>query len=166
MKWFSQTWGIIVLYKPKLISRKIREAEKFLNFHTVQWAHSENYWPFSEISFQPFSKRKCQCHDFHFYYIFFLFFLFQITCDCGEKIVLDSISRGSGKDMALAIFECPQPSCQKRPLLEKTALIKNQLMKAIRGHIQKYYSGWIGKWNFLQWISNYEFIVWTKYFSS
>ena len=52
--------------------------------------------------------------------------------------------------MALAIFECPQPSCQKRPLLEKTALIKNQLMKAIRGHIQKYYSGWIGKWNFLQ----------------
>ena len=59
---------------PKSISHKIREAEKFLNFHTVQWAHSENYWPFSEISFQPFSKRKCQCHDFHFYYIFFFSF--------------------------------------------------------------------------------------------
>ena len=73
----------------------------------------------------------------------FYFIFLQVTCECGEKITLDSISRGSGKDMSLAILECPQPSCQKRPLLEKTALIKNLLTKAMRIHIQKYYAGWI-----------------------
>ena len=71
-------------------------------------------------------------------------FCFQITCNCGENIVLDSISRGLGKDMRLALYDCPNVQCQKHhPLIEKIGLIKNLLTKAMRLHIQKYYSGWI-----------------------
>ena len=76
--------------------------------------------------------------------IFMFSFCFQITCNCGENIVLDSISRGLGKDMRLALYDCPNVQCQKHhPLIEKIGLIKNLLTKAMRLHIQKYYSGWI-----------------------
>ena len=66
-----------------------------------------------------------------------------MDCLCGEKIVLDSITRGSGKDLKLALLECPVPNCKKIPLTEKFAYIKNKLTLAIRSHISKYYSGWI-----------------------
>ena len=45
--------------------------------------------------------------------------------------------------MRLALYDCPNVQCQKHPLIEKTGLIKNLLTKAMRIHIQKYYSGWI-----------------------
>ena len=68
---------------------------------------------------------------------------FEVTCNCGEKIVLDSITRGSGKDLHLALLQCPSLSCQGRPLAEKFAAIKNKLVLTIRQHIQKYYASWI-----------------------
>ena len=56
---------------------------------------------------------------------------FEVTCNCGEKIVLDSITRGSGKDLQLALLHCPNVSCQRSPLLEKFTMIKNKLGKLI-----------------------------------
>jgi DNA polymerase alpha subunit A len=53
------------------------------------------------------------------------------------------VTVGSGKDAKLALMECPQPKCQKCPILDKSAYIKNKLTLAIRSHIQKYYAGWI-----------------------
>ena len=68
---------------------------------------------------------------------------FEVTCNCGEVIVLDGITRGSGKDLQLALQTCPNLSCQRRPLAEKFVMIKNKLVLAIRHHVQKYYASWI-----------------------
>ena len=68
---------------------------------------------------------------------------FEVICNCGEKIVLDSITRGSGKDLQLALDQCPNVSCQRRPLAENFVKIKNKLVLTIRQHIQKYYASWI-----------------------
>ena len=53
---------------------------------------------------------------------------FEVACNCGEVIVLDGITRGSGKDLQLALQTCPNLSCQRRPLAEKFVMIKNKLI--------------------------------------
>ncbi len=68
---------------------------------------------------------------------------FVLTCDCGEKVTLDAMLRGSGKDAKLALTECPQISCRKNLLLEKFTQIRNGLTLTIRRFVQKYYAGWI-----------------------
>ncbi len=68
---------------------------------------------------------------------------FSIDCECGEKIVVDSITRGSGHDEVLALLHCPKPGCKKNPILERTAFIQNKLTMAIREHIKNYYAGWV-----------------------
>ena len=45
--------------------------------------------------------------------------------------------------MALALLDCPVPTCKNSPLMQKFAYVKNKLTVQIRSIIQKYYAGWI-----------------------
>ena len=72
-----------------------------------------------------------------------LFSLFQVTCSCGESLTLDTTVRGRGKDTVFALAKCSKLDCRKIPILEQAAQIQNKLTLEIRGHISRYYSGWI-----------------------
>ena len=72
-----------------------------------------------------------------------LFSLFQVTCSCGESLTLDTTVRGRGKDAVFALAKCSKLDCRKIPILEQAAQIQNKLTLEIRGHISRYYSGWI-----------------------
>jgi len=69
----------------------------------------------------------------------------SLQCCCGEAVVLDSVWKGSGKDIAPTLLVCPQPkSCGGFPLEGNGKdLIMNQITKQLRAFIKKYYDGWL-----------------------
>lgn len=68
----------------------------------------------------------------------------QVSCECGEEITLEGVTRGSKEERHLALARCPniKQKCNKRPI-DRVARIQNKLTRNIRQHIRRFYQGYV-----------------------
>ncbi|KAK3094405.1 hypothetical protein FSP39_001308, partial [Pinctada imbricata] len=62
--------------------------------------------------------------------------------NCGREIIFDGVFTGAEEFIECTLAKCPNNEC-KASLIDSVTQIANQMVSEVRGHIRRYYMGWL-----------------------